>query len=62
LAATLAAGLVLAPAAVWACPACATRADPGSGTALLVGGLIAVPYAVAVVAIKIIRRLDKDPR
>jgi hypothetical protein len=50
-----------APAAVWACPACATRSGYGAGTAALIGGLIAAPYAVAAVALKIIRRLDKDP-
>jgi hypothetical protein len=57
----LAAAMVLMPAAAWACPACATRSGYGSATALLIGGLIAAPYAVAVVVLKIIRRLDKDP-
>ena len=52
---------VLAPVAAWACPACATRSGPGAGTLALVAGMIAVPYAVAVVAVKIIRRLDRNP-
>ena len=43
----------------WACPACAARGSGGTGTLLLVGTMIAVPYAVAVVALKIIRRLDR---
>ena len=50
-----------APAAAWACPACATRSGPGAGTLALVAGMIALPYAVAVVALKIIRKLDRDP-
>jgi hypothetical protein len=53
--------VMLAPAAAWACPACATRSGPGAGALALVAGMIAVPYAVAVVTLKIIRRLDRDP-
>jgi hypothetical protein len=56
----LAALLAVVPAAAWACPACATRQGYGTGTLLLVGGLIVTPYAVAAVALKIIRRLAKD--
>jgi hypothetical protein len=48
------------PAAAWACPACANRAAPGLGVAGLVAGMIAVPYAITVVAIRVIRRLDRD--
>jgi hypothetical protein len=51
---------VLVPAMAAACPACATRDGYGTGTALLIGGLIGAPYLVVVVALKIIRRLDKD--
>jgi hypothetical protein len=58
----LAAAAALVPALAWACPACATRSGPGTSTLLLIGGLIAAPYAVTAVALKIIRRLDKDPR
>jgi hypothetical protein len=57
----LAAAVVLAPAAAWACPACATRSGPGAGTLVLVGAMIALPYAVVAVALKIIRKLEKDP-
>jgi hypothetical protein len=57
----LAAALVtLAPAAAWACPACATRTGPGAATLALLAGMIAVPYAVAVIALKVIRKLDED--
>lgn len=52
--------LALAPAAAaWACPSCATRTGPGAGTIILIGAMIAVPYGVAYVALKVIRRLDK---
>jgi hypothetical protein len=52
---------LLAPAAAWACPACATRESPGAATLALVGAMIALPYGVAAVALKIIRRLEKEP-
>ena len=52
--------MMLAPAPAWACPACATRSAPGPGTFLLLAGMIAVPYAVAVVALKVIRKLDRE--
>jgi hypothetical protein len=50
----IAALMMLAPAS-----ACATRTGPGAGTLLLIGGMIAVPYAVAYVALKVIRKLDR---
>ena len=58
-----AAGLIflLIPGAAWACPACALHTPAGTGTAALIAAMIAVPYAVAAVALKVIRRLDKDP-
>ena len=56
----LAAIAALAPGAAWACPACATRSGPGAGSLLLLAGMIAVPYAVVVIAAKVIRRLDRD--
>jgi hypothetical protein len=52
--------VALAPGAVWACPSCATRGGPGAGTLALLAGMIAVPYAVVVIAAKVIRRLDRD--
>jgi hypothetical protein len=51
--------LLLLPSPAWACPACALRESGGPATLGLVAGMIAVPYAVAVVALKIIRRLDR---
>jgi hypothetical protein len=56
----LAALVALAPGAAWACPSCATRSGPGVETLLLLGGMIAVPYAVATIAVKVIRKLDRD--
>jgi hypothetical protein len=53
--------VLLAPAAAWACPSCATRGAPGAGTLALVAGMIAVPYAVAMIALKVIRKLDREP-
>ena len=51
--------LLLLPAAAWGCPFCATRGAPGAGTALLVAGLVAVPYALAAAVIKLVRRLER---
>ena len=55
-----AAAAVLAPAIALACPACAAREAPGNGVLTLVGALIAVPYLVGAVAIKVIRNLERD--
>jgi hypothetical protein len=52
--------MTLAPSVAWACPACAREA-PGSGTWALLGAMIVVPYAVAVVVLKVIRKLDREP-
>jgi hypothetical protein len=51
--------VALAPAAALACPSCAGRDGPGLGALLGVGGMIIAPYAVALVAIRVIRRLDQ---
>lgn len=56
----LATVIALAPATAWACPSCAMRSGPGLETLALVAGMIAVPYAVAVVAVKVIRNLDRN--
>jgi hypothetical protein len=53
--------LALVPATAWACPSCALRSSPGPGTFALLAGMIAVPYAVAMIAVKVIRRLDREP-
>jgi hypothetical protein len=52
--------VLLSPAVAWACPACATREGPGAATFALIAAMIAVPYAVSAVVLKIIRRLDAD--
>lgn len=59
-AAALAALVVATPASAFACPSCATREGPGLGTLALVGAMIVVPYLVAMVVVRIVRRLDGD--
>jgi hypothetical protein len=49
----LALALSLAPALAAACPACAR--DAGPHAALLIGGFIAAPYAIAWLAVRAIR-------
>jgi hypothetical protein len=53
-------GALLAPGAALACPACASREGPGAGVLGLVAALIAVPYLVAAVTIRVVRRLERD--
>ena len=50
---------VLAPALVAACPVCARDDVPNA--ALLVGGMIAAPYVVAVLVIRAIRAGGGEP-
>jgi hypothetical protein len=58
--ALLAVLLVLAaPAAALACPTCATREGPGLGVLLAVGAMIACPFVIAAVAIRVVRRLER---
>jgi hypothetical protein len=52
--------LATAPATALACPACAAREGPGTSVLVLVGALIAVPYLVAAVAIKVVRKLERQ--
>jgi hypothetical protein len=59
-AALLAAAAALAPAAALACPACASREGPGAGVLALVGALVSVPYLVAAVTIRVVRRLERN--
>jgi hypothetical protein len=61
-AAWLSATLAMAPQVAWACPSCATREGPGLKLLALVAAMIAVPYAVAVVTIRVVRRLDRQER
>jgi hypothetical protein len=49
----------LAPAAALACPTCATRDGPGAGMLVAVGAMISLPFAVAAVTIRVIRRLER---
>lgn len=49
----------LPPLQALACPSCATR-DGSRGVYLLVGLMIAVPYVVAAVAYRVIRKTLRD--
>ena len=49
----LALAIALSPAVALACPVCARDQSPTS--ALLVGGMIAAPYVVAALVIRVIR-------
>ena len=49
-----------APALALACPTCATRDAPGLAVLAAVLGMIAVPYLVAMVAIKVVRKLERE--
>ncbi len=42
------------------CPVCATRTGQGWGTYAVIGAMIAVPYVVTAVALKVIKRISKD--
>ena len=56
-----AAALALLPALATACPACAAR-DDGNGlkTVYLLGSMILIPFGVAGVVLRIVRRLDSE--
>jgi hypothetical protein len=58
--AAAAGGLLSAPGLALACPTCATRDAPGLALLAAVGGMIAIPYVVAVVAIKVVRKLERE--
>lgn len=58
LAAAVATVVLAAPAVALACPACAGRDDPGLGVGTMIALLIAIPYLVATVAIRVIRRVE----
>ena len=59
--ALLAAGAAFAaPAVAWACPVCAGRETDTSLVLTLVAMMIAVPYGISVVAIRVIRKADKE--
>ncbi len=49
------------PAAAWACPACAGRGDGSSlKTLWVLASMILVPFAVAGVVVRIVRRIESD--
>jgi hypothetical protein len=48
------------PAMVLACPACAARPAPGSTVLVWLALMIAVPYVIAVITIRAIRRLERE--
>jgi hypothetical protein len=52
--------LLLLPAAAAACPACASREGPGATVLTLVGAMIVIPYAIAAIAIRVVRRLERE--
>jgi len=43
----------------WACPVCGARETNTLGTLILIGVMLAVPYAVASFALRAIRRADE---
>ena len=55
------AALAFAPGTAWACPSCALREGPGLGIFAAVGVMILMPYLVAWVAIRVVRRLERGP-
>jgi hypothetical protein len=55
----VAAAAALVRAATWACPMCAERGDPNRlATFALLAGLLAVPYVLGVVVVRIVRKLE----
>lgn len=46
----------LAPAAAWACPQCAANNDAGPTTLLLVAAMIFLPWLVAWVVYRVVKR------
>ncbi|HEY0714967.1 MAG TPA: hypothetical protein VGF45_19965 [Polyangia bacterium] len=57
----LAAMAASSPSVALACPSCATREGAGIGVFLLIGAMITVPYVVAAVTIRVMRRLEREP-
>jgi hypothetical protein len=51
-----------APALAHACPSCATREGLGGSVLALLAGMIVVPYAIAAVTIRVVRRLSRPDR
>jgi hypothetical protein len=53
--------MVLAPGVALACPSCATRESGGATLFVLLAGMIAVPYVIAAITIKVFRKLERSP-
>ena len=50
--------LLLLPAAAWACPQCAGKADGGMAQYIALGLFVTFPFAVAAVVVRIVKRGD----
>jgi hypothetical protein len=59
-AALAAASTLLLSEVALACPACAARESGGGKVFALIGLMIAVPYVITAVTLKVIRRLERD--
>lgn len=54
-------GTLLAPLGAQACPACAGRDDAnGNQTAYLLGSMILLPFGIAGVVLRVLRRVEQD--
>jgi hypothetical protein len=55
--------LLLTASPAWACPYCAARSTPfGTGRALLVAAILALPFALAAAVIRTVRTAELGPR
>ena len=52
----LAAAATMLPAAAWACPTCASKADGGVAQYLALGLFVTFPFAIAAVVIRVVKR------
>jgi hypothetical protein len=52
--------VVLAPAAAWACPACALRDDGGVAAQVILGAMILLPFGIAGTVFGVMRKVDRD--
>ena len=53
--------VLLLPAAAWACPQCAGKADGGLAQYIALGVFVTFPFAVAAVVMRIVKRGDGAP-
>jgi len=52
--------LFVTPAPAWACPACAGSGSGGIGRIIVLGGMILLPFAIALTVRYFIRRFGRD--